>query len=80
MPPLSFSASLPAPPPDSGSQVALAIPEYHVNRDWVFTGHVEDASSHPNKKTGDSSSSATARSHQKKETGVLGKNEAIFWQ
>jgi len=78
MPPLTFSASLPAPPADSGSQVALAIPEYHVNRDWVFTGHVEDASSHPNKKTGDSNSPATAGAHQKKKPGLWGRMKRFF--
>jgi hypothetical protein len=78
MPPLTFSASLPAPPADSGSQVALAIPEYHVNRDWVFTGHVEDASSHPNKKTGDSNSPATAGAHQKKKPGFWGRMKRFF--
>jgi hypothetical protein len=78
MPPLSFSASLPAPPADSGSQLALAIPEYHVNRDWVFTGHVEDTSSHPNKKTGDSNSPATAGVHQKKKPGFWGRMKRFF--
>jgi hypothetical protein len=78
MPPLSFSASLPAPPADPGSQLALAIPEYHVNRDWVFTGHVEDATMHADKKPGDSNGSATAGAHQKKKPGFWGRMKRFF--
>ncbi|MGC1687879.1 MAG: hypothetical protein WA734_19775 [Candidatus Acidiferrales bacterium] len=78
MPPLSFSASLPAPPADSGSQVALAIPEYHVDRDWVFTGRVEDAAPPANKKNGESNGSSTVAVHQRKKAGFWGKLKRFF--
>jgi hypothetical protein len=78
MPALSFSASSPAPPPDSGSETALAIPDYHVNRDWVFTGHVDDPSSRAGKKSGDSSSAAPAGTRQKKKSGLWGKLRRFF--
>jgi len=44
LPPLTFSAASPSPPPEPAGQMALAIPETRVQRDWVFSGHVEPVS------------------------------------
>lgn len=40
LPPLVFSASEPAPPPDPGPPMALLIREAQVSPDWEFSGHV----------------------------------------
>jgi hypothetical protein len=40
LPPLVFSASEPAPPPDPGPPMALLIREAQVSPDWQFSGHV----------------------------------------
>ncbi len=42
MPPLSFSASAPAPPVDANPQLVTLIRDARITRDWVFTGHVVD--------------------------------------
>lgn len=41
VPPLTFSASSPAPPPDPTSDMFLLIREARVLPDWEFTGRVE---------------------------------------
>ena len=40
LPPLVYSASEPAPPPDPGPPMALLIREVQVSPDWEFSGHV----------------------------------------
>ena len=40
LPPLVYSASEPAPPPDPGPPMALLIREAQVSPDWEFSGHV----------------------------------------
>ena len=40
LPPLVYSASEPAPPPDPGPPMALLIREARVLPDWQFSGHV----------------------------------------
>lgn len=40
LPPLVFSASEPAPPPDPGPPMAVLIREAQVSPDWEFSGHV----------------------------------------
>jgi hypothetical protein len=40
LPPLVFSASEPAPPPDPGPPMALLVREAQVSPDWEFSGHV----------------------------------------
>ncbi len=77
MPSLSFSASLPAPPADSGPRVALAIPDYSVSRDWVFNGHVEDATPRTDKKSG-AATAGSAVARQKKKGGFWGKLKRFF--
>jgi hypothetical protein len=52
MPPLTFSASSPAMPPDPGSDMVLLVREAQVAPEWEFTGHVQappsvDATPHP---------------------------------
>jgi hypothetical protein len=78
MPSLSFSASLPAPPADSGPQAALAIPDYSVSRDWVFNGHVEDATPRADKKSRDSATAGSAGARQKRKGGFWGKLKRFF--
>lgn len=41
MPPLTFSASSPQPPPDPTPDMVLLIRTVHVEPDWEFTGHVD---------------------------------------
>ncbi|MGA8223418.1 MAG: hypothetical protein WB780_17355 [Candidatus Acidiferrales bacterium] len=41
MPPLTFSANSPEPPPDPTPDMILLVRTAHVERDWQFTGHVE---------------------------------------
>jgi hypothetical protein len=40
LPPLVFSASEPAPPPDPGPPMAVLIREAQVSPNWEFSGHV----------------------------------------
>jgi hypothetical protein len=40
LPPLVYSASNPAPPPDPGPDMAVLIREAQVSPDWEFSGHV----------------------------------------
>ncbi len=41
MPPLTFSASSPAPPPDPGADMILLVRVAHLVPEWEFTGHVD---------------------------------------
>jgi hypothetical protein len=41
VPPLTFSASSPVPPPDPGADIFLLVREAHVEPEWQFRGHVE---------------------------------------
>lgn len=41
MPPLTFSASSPEPPPAPTADMILLIRTVHVEPDWEFTGHVD---------------------------------------
>lgn len=41
MPPLSFDAASPLPPPDPSPDTILLVREVRVDPDWVFSGHVE---------------------------------------
>jgi hypothetical protein len=41
MPPLTFSASSPEPPPAPTADMILLIRTVHVEPDWEFSGHVE---------------------------------------
>lgn len=41
MPPLTFSASSPAMPPDPGPDMILLVREAQVAPEWEFTGHVQ---------------------------------------
>ena len=43
MPPLTFSADSPQPPPDPSPRSILLIRESKVEPEWLFTGHVEGA-------------------------------------
>jgi hypothetical protein len=76
MPSLTFSASQPERPPNPGPQYALVIPDYHVERGWVFTGHVEDTSGQGNKSAGDSTNASTTPPQKKK--GFWGKLKRFF--
>jgi len=40
LPPLTFSANSPAPPPDTSAEMVLLIREAQVSPDWEFSGHV----------------------------------------
>jgi hypothetical protein len=41
MPPLTFSANSPEPPPDPTPDLIMLVRTAHVERNWQFTGHVE---------------------------------------
>jgi hypothetical protein len=41
VPPLTFSASSPLPPPDPGADILLLVREAHLEPEWQFRGHVE---------------------------------------
>jgi hypothetical protein len=41
VPPLTFSASSPGPPPAPGPDIVLLLREAHVEPEWQFSGHVE---------------------------------------
>jgi hypothetical protein len=41
MPPLTFSADAPSPPPDASEDTILLVRVAHVEPDWTFKGHVE---------------------------------------
>jgi hypothetical protein len=77
MPPLSFSASSPAPPRDNSPQFALVIPaDAHVSREWIFSGHVEEASVRMRQAgEGDAAGSSTA---QKKKHGFWSRMRQFF--
>ena len=77
MPPLSFSASSPAPPRDNSPQFALVIPaDAHVSREWIFSGHVEEASVRMRQAgEGDAAGSYTA---QKKKHGFWSRMRQFF--
>jgi hypothetical protein len=77
MPPLSFSASSPAPPRDNSPQFALVIPaDAHVSREWIFSGHVEEASVRMRQAgDGDAAGSSTA---QKKKHGFWSRMRQFF--
>jgi hypothetical protein len=47
MPPLTFDASSPLPPPDPSPDTILLVREVRVDPDWVFSGRVEPRSSSP---------------------------------
>jgi hypothetical protein len=78
MPPLSFSAASPALPRDTKPLYALAIPDTHVSRDWVFSGHVEETAARPAKQTASSAPSSTPAPRHKKKAGLWGKLKRFF--
>jgi len=78
MPPLSFTASSPAPPRDNSPQYALIIPaDARVSRDWIFSGHVEEASAR-GKQSGGADSPESSNALQKKKHGFWSRMRQLF--
>jgi hypothetical protein len=78
MPPLSFTASSPSPPRDNSPQYALIIPaDARVSRDWIFSGHVEEASAR-GKQSGGGDSSGSSNALQKKKHGFWSRMRQFF--
>ncbi len=76
MPPLTFSAASPAPPPDPSPDMILLVRTAQVIPDWQFTGHVDapqqDSATQPGH------ASQPGPNPQQKEGGFWGKVKRFF--
>jgi hypothetical protein len=74
MPPLSFSASSPNPPPDPTPDMILLIRTVHVEPQWEFSGHVDaPKSAEPARPT-----ASASNSRPQKKPGFWAKVKRIF--
>jgi hypothetical protein len=81
MPPLTFSASSPNPPPDPTPDMVLLIRTVHVEPQWEFSGHVDAPATEDSKRHAASASNSqpqAAPAPAQKKQGFWAKVKRIF--
>jgi hypothetical protein len=77
LPPLTFSAASPTPPPDPSPEEVVLIRYTHVDPEWRFTGHVAP-SVDDSKRHASASSPQPAAKPEKKKEGFWARLKHIF--